>query len=103
MSVEFSIKQGDTRPIIQGTVLAPVSLTGATVRFLMRLRSDASSKVAAAGVVTSVLTMEYSWVAADTDTPGIYEAEFEVTFSNGKIETYPNFEYIIVTVLAEVG
>ena len=101
--IEFTIKQGDTRPIIQATVTTPVVLTNATVRFLMRLRADKSSKVAAAAVVTGALTMEYRWDAADTNTAGIYEAEFEVTFPSGLIETYPNGEYIRVTILEESG
>ena len=101
--IEFCIKQNDTRPIIQAT-LTGIDLTGATARFLMRLRGDKSSKVATTATISDngpPGVVRYNWASGDTDTAGIYEGEFEITFSGGLIETYPNGEYIRITILED--
>ena len=102
--IEFCIKQNDTRPIIQATLTDVTIDGGSTARFLMRLRGDKSSKVAATATISDngpPGVVRYNWAAGDTDTAGIYEGEFEITFSDGKIETYPNGEYIRITILED--
>lgn len=47
---------------------------------------------AAAGIV------RYDWAAADTNTPGVYEAEWEVVGADGKPQTFPTAGYDKVTV-----
>lgn len=92
---DYYIKQNDTSPALQVTLKDgnknAVDVTGATVRFTMKKNgvakvseSSVTLTTPASGIVT------YSWAAGDTDTPGDYEGEFEVTFSGGLIETYPN-------------
>ena len=38
----------------------------------------------------TVPSATYAWTASDTDTPGIYVAEWEVTTSAAKVITFPN-------------
>ena len=101
----FTIKRGDTSPAIR-FALEPetVVLTGATVRFQMRARNGAVLMDVAALVVTATgtPTVEYSWQAGDTATAGLYEAEFRVTYADGKIETFPNEGFIPVRVNEDV-
>jgi hypothetical protein len=93
------VKQGDTRPKIratawQGAAHVPVSLTGATVVFNMRLstnpgtvvvnRQSASLADAANGV------MEYTLTGVQTATVGVYQAEFEATLADGGVLTFPS-------------
>lgn len=105
----FYIKQNDTRPILSATLVnsdgsAP-DLTGSTVVFKMRKYGESSTKVDAAAAVTGATTgvVQYTWSASNTDTVGSYEAEFQVTFSGGGIQTYPNNRYIDVEIVDDIA
>ena len=103
----FYLKRGDTSPSLL-YALSPTSvvLTGATVRFNMRLKGGAVKVNRAAAVIvtaTGTPTVRYDWSAADVDTAGFYEAEFEVTYSGGAAETFPNGDYIQVNITADIA
>lgn len=106
--MDFHIKSGDTTPVITATLTdangAAVNLTGATVRFVMKKGGTATPKVAAAATVVSAVagTVSYTWTGANTDTPGIYSACWEVTFSGGTIQTFPNAGYTSVAILPDL-
>jgi hypothetical protein len=97
---DFNIKQNDTSPfkrvILTGADEAnnPLNLTGASVKYIMRPQAAGSTvKVNAAAVIisaTTPVTVEYRWVAADTDTIGWFIDEWQVTFAGGAVETFPN-------------
>jgi BppU N-terminal domain len=111
----FSIKQGDRRPVFVVVLKdnfgepgeAIVNLTTATsAAFNMRLASGGAVKInaqpatisnAAGGEVT------YSWAAQDTDTVGNYEAEVEITWNDGKKETFPNVGYWDVVISDDIA
>ncbi|MES2814477.1 MAG: hypothetical protein V4720_06245 [Pseudomonadota bacterium] len=104
MQDTHNLKQNDTSPSLL-YALDPVTtdLTGATVRFNMRLAVPGGAvKVnrAAAVVVTptGTPTVRYDWQSADADTAGFFEAEFEVTYAGGAVETFPNVGFIAVTI-----
>lgn len=42
--------------------------------------------------------VKYDFTASDTDTTGWYWAEFEVTFSDASIETFPNSGYFSIKI-----
>lgn len=104
----FSIKQNDTSPTLQATLktaaLVPVDLTGATVMFHMK-SVDGSIKVNTQMSITNASggVVEYSWQAADTDTVGTYYVEFEVTYADLSVETFPNNGNKIVSVVKELN
>ncbi len=107
---DYTIKQNDTSKKIEATLKdvagVAVNLTGATVVFSMWLKRSRTLKVDEASatiVVAASGTVEYQWVAADTDTAGDYEGEFEVTFSGGLIETFPNDRNIQIAVAPEIS
>jgi len=110
----FTIKRGDTSPAIKAR-LVPADINqggGITgyneVRFLMRDSSDyetivddnTSGNVTVidedAGIVT------YSWQDGDTDETGMFEAEWEVTYSDNSIETFPNDRYIDIEIIGDI-
>lgn len=98
----FTIKRGDTSPSIVFDLIsdgAAVDLTNAAVKFIM------AGKVSAVAAIEDPVagTVRYDWQAADTAVPGVFNAEFEVTYPGGKVETFPNAEYIQVEILADLG
>jgi hypothetical protein len=100
------LKAGDTAPAATATLKDsdgnPVNLTDATVRFLLR---DAISGIvvlegdADLGDDETDGTVAYPWVEGDTDTPGVLRGEFEATFDDGSVESFPDGSYIDVVIL----
>lgn len=108
---DFIVKQDDRREPIERTLKGSdgvaVNLTGSTVRFLMRGPVPGSStlKVNTGATIVDAPTgkVRYSWAAGDTDTQGLFEAEFEVTFGDGTRQTFPNDGFISVLVAEDLG
>ena len=105
----FYIKQNDTSPAIQATLKDTdgnaVNLLGATVRFHMRKQGATTAKVDAAATIVSAASgiVRYNWTAANTDTVGTYNAEFEVTYTDNTVETFPNASYIKVKIVDDIA
>ena len=104
----FYIKQNDTGPAMLATLQDAngnaINLTGASVRFHMRSVGGGNPVVDAAATVVTAASgiVRYNWVAADTDTVGTYQAEFEVTYADASIETFPNDGYIVVQIIDDI-
>lgn len=106
--MNFTIKRNDTRSGLKATLLdangAAVNLTGAKVKFIMA-KLDRTAKVnrtaeilnAAAGQVRHVFQV------GDTDTPGMFAGEFEVTYPDGGVESFPNTDYIRILIESDLG
>lgn len=108
MRETFHIKRGDTSPSLLYALLpVDTDLTGATVRFNMRLNDTGAIKInrAAAVVVTatSTPTVRYDWQPADTGDAGSFSGEFEVTYQGGAVETFPNNSYIPIEITADIA
>lgn len=105
----FIIKTGDTLPALEAVLsnsLGPVDLTAASaVKLVLREAGndgDLVFKKAAAFVSPRTAgTVKYSWASGDTATPGRYVGEFEVTFNDGTIQTFPTADKFPVTMVAD--
>ena len=108
MPSDFTLKAHDRLPSIQATLTsagAPVDLTGATgVTFIMKAAQGNTVKVNAAAVVVTPASgvVRYDWLAIDTDTPGSYMAEWQVTWSGGKRQTFPTLTFHTVDILQDL-
>lgn len=105
---DFTIKANDERPSIQATLYTggeAVDLsTASSVDFIMAAANGGLVKVNAAAVIADEVNgvVRYDWDSADTDTPGDYEAEWQVTWSDGDTQTFPTATYHTVSVLADL-
>jgi hypothetical protein len=111
---DFTLKRNDTSPAIEFQLQDDdgnaIDISGFNeVEFFFRQRRDSTTKVdddtggnvsvpdAANGIV------KYEWMATDTETAGIFEAEFEVEYSDGAVETFPNTGYIKVQIVKDIA
>ena len=88
---DVTLVQGDTQPSIYGTLTVGgmvLDLTGATVKFQMRLTSEYRYLVDAAATVLSPTagTVRYDWSDGDLATPGDYIARWEVVFADSTVQ-----------------
>lgn len=96
----FTIKRGDTAPALRYALLPEtVDLTGASVVFVM----DGLGRLPARVIEARPAVVQYDWQPGDTDRPGLHRAEFEATYSDGRIETFPNGGYLLVQIAKDLG
>lgn len=104
----FTIKQSDTSPAIRATLKDAsgnaINLNGASVQFHMKSLSGQvvidepmTIVTAASGIVS------YAWQVGDTSTSGTYYAEFEVTYSDLTVETFPNTGNLAIVITPELN
>jgi hypothetical protein len=105
----FFIKKGDDTPTLdvalQDNKGRRVNIAGATTVFHMRNSADETVKISSGAV--SVLSsssgeVRYSWTTSNTNTAGNFQGEFQVTFSGGAIQTFPNDEYIDIIITDDI-
>ncbi len=97
MANTFFIKRNDTSPAFRRTLKdaagTVINVTGATILFKATTMDDVIKINAAADIIDGAGgVVEYVWVTGDTDTAKKYKVEWEVTFSGGAIESFPNDE-----------
>jgi len=111
----FEIKRGDLAPIFRARCIDAsdptngVDLTSATTIKLLLMNN------ANVLVVNGTMTKEdqtqsatkgfvrYAWQTGDTSTAGVFRAEVEVTWSDGKKQTYPRDSYARVIIYEDLG
>jgi len=104
----FYIKQNDTGPVLRATLTDSdgnaVNITGASVQFHME-DLNGNLKVDAACVIVDGTSgiVDYEWVAADTEDSGTFYVEWEVTYADGTIETFPNRGHRSVVITKELN
>ncbi|AVO37398.1 BppU family phage baseplate upper protein [Pukyongiella litopenaei] len=104
---DFYIKQGDTRPALEAVLMDakgnPVDLTGATAR--LHLARNGKVVVDAPCIIVDAPAglVRYQWAVGDTDQPGAYAAEIEVTDAGGGVETCPNNRHWLIEVVSDIA
>lgn len=104
----FYLKTGDLLPVIRSTLSDAddaFDLASATgVAFVMKPYGSGEVKVDAAAAIDDAEAREvsYVWQEGDTDTPGVYRAEWRVTYAEGVV-TFPNGSYDVVHIRGALG
>ena len=101
----FTIKKDNTRPVLRRQLQdgsgGPVNLTGSTVRFFMRAKDGTLLIDSGACTISGDPAygwVEYAWTLTDTAVAGYHKAEFQVEYSPGQFETFPNKGYLQIEV-----
>ena len=104
MALRYECIEGDTAKPIEADLSdedGPIVLLGAAIRFLMAPVPESGKTVpVVVGVAVAVNPnavlgdpdlgkVRYQWADGDTDVPGVYRGQWEVTFANGTRETFP--------------
>ena len=110
MAATFFIKQNDTAPTLEAALTDSNGrrrdmTQASTVRFHMK---DENGNALVTGGTGSIINaakgiIAYDWQAGDTANTGTHSAEFEVTYNNGQVETFPNTGYIKVIIKDELA
>jgi hypothetical protein len=94
MTVIYMV-QNDLMPVVQATLTkadgTPYPLTGATVNFSLE-KADGTSvfQKKSCQILDAVNgKVQYTWQLGDTNVTGLCYGEFEVTFSDGTVLTFP--------------
>lgn len=109
MGILHEIKQNDTRPYFAVTLKyedgSVVDLTSATVRFIAKDTSDSSVAIDAAATLTDAANgqVEYRFTTGDTDTAGKFNVEWEVTFVDATVQTFPTRGYDRLKIYGELA
>lgn len=105
----FTIKRNDTSPILQTTLTdaggSPIDLTATSVKFYMKRYKSNTLKINATATIfdEDAGIVRYLWQSGDTDTAGSYQAEFQITYDDGAVETFPNADFIQVDIINDLA
>lgn len=108
---DFVLRQGDHGQLIAATLRdqddEPQNISGADIRLKMApiegglavLDVEASNDQVDPATTGQV---SYEWQASDTVTPGHYLAEWEVTFVDDSVVTFPNAGYVHILITPQL-
>jgi len=105
---DFYIKQNDTSPAIRAQFLDndknPVSIVGGSVKFKMSVYNTGELIVNDSAVISDGEEgiAYYVWSPEDTAIAGTFKAEFEVTYSDTYVETFPHDGYLTIQIDADL-
>jgi len=110
MAASFYIKQNDTAPSIEAALKdsngrVKSMANASTVVFHM---SDENGNILVQNGLGTIINatkgvVAYDWQAGDTSNTGIHSAEFQIEYTNGQVETFPNTGYIKVIIKDELA
>lgn len=107
--IDFKIKRNDTSPefVVDLTAAGVAADLSDALSATFHMSKSTLPKVSAAAVIEDqelhLGRVKYVWVDEDTDTVGVYKAEFEIDFGGGVIQTYPNDGYLYVQVVRDLA
>lgn len=112
---DFSIKTGDTgsriQSILENSGGTAVDILGASVIFKMGPYSGGTLIIAGTAVIDQVGAgtvdgsrgqVHYNWPTGGVVTADWYRAEFEVTFTSGTVQSFPNDGYVTIAVTRDL-
>lgn len=108
MSDNYVSKQRDTKNALKATLTAPDGtprdLTDATVVFVARVRHSPAPVISRQATITDATAgkVRFAFMAGDDLSAGEMLAEFQVTYTDGAKETFPNSGYIQIKIFGNL-
>lgn len=109
---DVTMKQHDTRPVLLRYLIqtvngatSPFDLTGVgSIGFIMRHTTAPLVLVTGLASVVTVSSayIAYKWAVNDTATTGIYNGEYQVTYTDAGVETVPNDSYFSIEIVDDL-
>lgn len=105
----YKIKRDDTMPLVATLAdrSGPVDLTASTVVFGMRQRHGNKTGGGSVDVdpdqAANPGLISYEWDAGETDTAGVFDGEFQVTFPDATVQSFPNDGYLEIVILGDIA
>ena len=110
MAANFYIKQNDTAPSIEAVLTdstgrAKSLILASQIKFNMSTEEGSSLvNLGTASIINATkCIVSYPWQTGYTSNTVIHNAEFQVTYTNGQIDTFPNSGYIKIIIREELG
>jgi len=110
MAANFYIKQNDTAPALEAVLTdstgrAKSLIEASQIRFNMSTDEGVNVINLGTGAIVNATKgiVSYTWQTGNTSNTGIHNAEFQVTYNNGQIESFPNSGYIKVIIKEELA
>lgn len=107
---DFAIKQNDTWRPLEAVLVdldGPIDLTTASSVSLKMRGTKRTGAVTVSGLcqVVSALNGEivHEWDASETAVADFYNAEFEIIWGDGHIQTVPNSGYFYIDIQDDLG
>lgn len=106
--MSFAIKQNDTVPALEAQLIdadgKPINLDMCGVRFHMRGSFGRKEINRVVNIIDAEQgQVQVDWQDGETDTTGIFNCEFEITFPDNSILTVPNDGYFLIKIIKELG
>lgn len=109
---DVTMKQNDTRqPLVRNLrqtvdgVAGVIALTTASKVDLHFRPANAAYKVSGTCLIASAAggVVQHNWIVTETATVGLFDAEFEITWNDGGVETVPNDGYFSIEFVDDIG
>lgn len=108
----ITLKQHDLEPSPKATLLrgtgstaAPIDLTTAIAVTAVLRPVSGGTPIRRAATIESAAngSVSFQWQTGDTDTPGAYFHEWEITWPGNRPQTVPHSKYNVIVIEADLG
>lgn len=109
----FIIKEGDTSPALllqmQDSEQNPVNISGSSVQLIAVdeetgetvITEDTTGNLEIVDAINGIV--KYPWKSADTENARTLLYEFEVEYTDGAVETFPNDSYNVIEIIKDLN
>lgn len=108
MSETYTFKRGDNAVGMQSVLLkpngSPEDLTNAEVKFIMRRGSSVPRIDRLIDIVDEEGgEVRVVFTAAELAVVGLHKAEYEATYPDGRVQSYPSNDYIVIHIIEDLS